>query len=58
MCARLGLGVVPSDAFTVTGPPSEAVRVGLGGPVTRSQVERGLAFMAHALERPPEIVAS
>jgi DNA-binding transcriptional MocR family regulator len=53
-----GLGVVPSDAFTVDGTPAEAVRVGLGGPVTRSQVERGLAFMGHALESPPEAVAS
>jgi hypothetical protein len=32
--------------------------VGLGGSVMRSQVEQGLIFMAHALERPSEIVAS
>jgi DNA-binding transcriptional MocR family regulator len=53
-----GLGVVTSDAFTAAGAPSEAVRVGLGGPVTRAQVERGLEFMAHALESPPEAVAT
>ncbi len=53
-----GLGVVPSDAFTAAGAPEEAVRVGLGGPVTRAQVERGLEFMAHALESPPEAVAT
>ena len=53
-----GLGVVPSDAFTAGGAPPEAVRVGLGGPVTRSQIDRGLEFMAHALERPPESVAT
>jgi DNA-binding transcriptional MocR family regulator len=39
-----GLGVVPSDAFAANGAPPEAVRVGLGGPITRTQVERGLAF--------------
>ena len=53
-----GLGVVPSDAFSVCGPPIEAVRVGLGGPVTRSQVERGLDFMAHALGHVPETIAT
>jgi DNA-binding transcriptional MocR family regulator len=47
---QTGLGVIASDVFTVSGAPPEAVRVGLGGPVTRSQIERGLAFMAHALE--------
>ena len=47
-----GLGVVPSDAFTTAGAPAEAVRVGLGGPVTRSQVERGLEFMAHRAREP------
>src|SRR3984885_5627048 len=34
------LGVVPSDAFAANGAPPEAVRVGLGGPITRTQVER------------------
>ena len=46
----IGLGVIPSDVCTAAGPPPEAVRVGLGGPVTRSQIERGLAFIAHALD--------
>ncbi len=53
-----GIGVVASDAFTAEGSPPEAVRVGLGGPVTRTQVERGLEFMAHALERQPESFAT
>ena len=53
-----GLGVVPSDAFAANGAPPEAVRVGLGGPITRSQVERGLAFLSHLLERQPESVAT
>ena len=53
-----GLGIVPSDAFTASGAPPEAVRVGLGGPLTRTQVERGLAFIAHAMERAPDSFAS
>lgn len=53
-----GIGVVASDAFTAEGAPPEAVRVGLGGPVTRTQVERGLEFMAHALERQPKSFAT
>ncbi|MBS7541533.1 PLP-dependent aminotransferase family protein [Ancylobacter oerskovii] len=53
-----GIGVVASDAFTVAGPPPEAVRVGLGGPVSRAQLERGLEFMAHTLEVSPEMAAS
>jgi DNA-binding transcriptional MocR family regulator len=53
----MGLGVVASDAFTAVEAPQEAVRVGLGGPVTRSQIERGLEFMAHALDGHPDIAA-
>ncbi len=46
----IGLGVIASDVCTAAGAPPEAVRIGLGGPVTRSQIERGLAFIAHALD--------
>jgi DNA-binding transcriptional MocR family regulator len=53
-----GLGVVPSDAFAANGALPKAVRVGLGGPITRTQVERGLAFLSHLLERQPESVAT
>ena len=53
-----GLGVVPSDAFVAGGAPPEAVRVGLGGPVTRSQIERGLELISHLLDTKPEAVAS
>ncbi|MDR6954246.1 DNA-binding transcriptional MocR family regulator [Ancylobacter sp. 3268] len=53
-----GIGVVASDAFTVGGTPPEAVRVGLGGPVSRAQLERGLEFMGHTLEVSPEMAAS
>jgi DNA-binding transcriptional MocR family regulator len=53
-----GLGVMASDAFAVDGTPPEAVRVGLGGPVTRPQLQAALEFMAHALEGPPEMAGS
>lgn len=52
-----GIGLVVSDPFTAAGAPPEAVRIGLGGPVTRAQLEHGLEFMAHALDHPPEIIA-
>jgi DNA-binding transcriptional MocR family regulator len=53
-----GLGVVASDAFTVDGVPPEAVRVCLGGPIARPQLQTALDFMAHALEGPPEMAGS
>jgi DNA-binding transcriptional MocR family regulator len=53
-----GLGVVSSDAFVANGSPPEAVRIGLGGPVTRSQVERGLELIAHTLSSNPEAAVS
>lgn len=53
-----GLGVVASDAFAVDGTPPEAVRVCLGGPMPRSQLQSALEFMAHALEGPPEMAGS
>jgi DNA-binding transcriptional MocR family regulator len=53
-----GIGVVASDAFTVAGPASEAVRVCLGGPASRAQIRSALDFIAHALEQSPEAVSS
>ena len=53
-----GIGVVPSDAFTVDGVAPEAVRVCLGGPTTRPQLKAALEFMGHALEGPPEMAGS
>jgi DNA-binding transcriptional MocR family regulator len=52
-----GLGVIPSDVCTASGAPPEAVRVGLGGPVTRPQIQRGLEFMSHALDAGPDVNA-
>ena len=53
-----GLGVVASDAFTVEGTAPEAVRVCLGGPVSRDALRHALDFMAHALDGSPERAAS
>lgn len=49
-----GIGVVPSDAFAADGAPGEAVRIGLGGPVSRAQLRTALDYMAHALANPPD----
>ncbi|HVY17192.1 MAG TPA: PLP-dependent aminotransferase family protein [Rhodopila sp.] len=48
-----GIGVTASDAFTVTGPPPEAVRVCLGGPAGWDQLREALEFMAHSLAESP-----
>lgn len=53
-----GIGVVPSDVFTADGAPIEAVRVCIGGPSTRAEISRGLEFIGHALEEPPELASS
>ncbi|MAU94376.1 MAG: GntR family transcriptional regulator [Fulvimarina sp.] len=44
------VGIMPSDAFTVTGPPEEAVRVCLGGQITRDRLRAELMVMASALQ--------
>ena len=46
-----GIGVVASDAFTVGGEPTEAVRVCLGGPTTREQVSSALDSIARNVSR-------
>ena len=53
-----GIGVVASDVFVTDGPPPEAVRVCLGGPVTRPDLERALEYMAHALTESPALASS
>ena len=50
--------MVVSDAFaTVAGPP-EAVRVGLGGPASRAQIERALVAIADALDGAPVMTSA
>ncbi len=48
--AGSGLGIIPSDAFTVSGEPGESVRVCLGGELTRDGLREGLNLLANALE--------
>ena len=52
-----GIGIVASDAFAAKGPAPEAARICLGGPIGRKALGDALAFMAHALERAPEVNA-
>lgn len=47
--AGRGIGLMPSDAFTVTGQPGEYLRVGLGGALSRDRLRDGLLFMANTL---------
>jgi DNA-binding transcriptional MocR family regulator len=49
-----GIGVVTSDAFTVSGTPQETIRVCLGGPISRTALRNALEYMAHALAETPE----
>ncbi|WP_209428308.1 PLP-dependent aminotransferase family protein [Pararhodobacter sp. SW119] len=52
LMGRMGgrhIGIMPSDAFTVLGPPDEHVRVGLGGSITRDELRRAMLFMANSL---------
>lgn len=45
-----GIGLVPSDPFTVGGNPSEHIRVCLGGRITRDELKTALQLLAHTLE--------
>jgi DNA-binding transcriptional MocR family regulator len=47
-----GIGVVVSDAFSLTAPPPEAVRIGLGA-VPREDLEASLEAIADCLKRAP-----
>ena len=56
--ASSGLGVVASDAFGTQDSLPEAVRICLGGPAPRSQVQTALQFVAHALAESPARASS
>lgn len=43
------IGIVPSDAFTIEGPPDEHVRICLGGSIPRDALQSGLQFLSHIL---------
>lgn len=53
-----GIGIVPSDAFTVMGDPPEAVRLCLGGPTKLPEIRTALEFMAHALAESPALASN
>ena len=52
-----GIGIVPSDAFTVSGNAPEAVRLCLGGPTKLPEIRSALAFVAHALTESPALAS-
>jgi DNA-binding transcriptional MocR family regulator len=47
-----GVGVVASAAFSTDGNPPDAVRVCLGGPMTRDECEHALHLIAETIEHP------
>ena len=53
-----GVGVVVADAFTVTGPAPEAVRVCLGGIATRAECRHSLEVIEDALEQLPAVTST
>ncbi|GAB2187411.1 aminotransferase-like domain-containing protein [Roseibium sp. LAB1] len=48
------IGVVESDAFTITGKAQEAVRLCLGGPHNRAQIDSALRVISEALASTPD----
>ncbi|SEN89592.1 DNA-binding transcriptional regulator, MocR family, contains an aminotransferase domain [Palleronia pelagia] len=44
-----GLGLMPSDAFTVSGEPSESLRVCLGGQISRTELRDTLGLLAYLI---------
>ena len=51
--AGTGVGIMPADAFTVTGEPSESLRVCLGGQITRTELRDALGLLAYVTSRQP-----
>ncbi len=47
--AGTGIGLMPSDAFTVTGEPAESIRVCLGGPIGRTQLRDALGMLSYVI---------
>jgi DNA-binding transcriptional MocR family regulator len=43
------IGITPSDAFTIQGPPDEHVRICLGGSISREALHSGLLFLSQAM---------
>ncbi|SFE62802.1 aminotransferase-like domain-containing protein [Roseivivax sediminis] len=49
---RRPLGLMPSDTFTVEGPPAERLRVCLGGPIGREALRENLRHLVNACGAP------
>jgi DNA-binding transcriptional MocR family regulator len=47
-----GVGVVASAAFSTDADPPDAVRICLGGPISREECERGLKLVAETISHP------
>lgn len=43
------IGLMPADAFTVSGEPGERLRICLGGAISRDELQAGLLFLANTL---------
>lgn len=50
---NMQIGIVEADAFTVSGRSAEAVRIGLGGPLNRPQLEQALEIIGQTLQGSP-----
>ncbi|MEP6020421.1 MAG: PLP-dependent aminotransferase family protein [Paracoccaceae bacterium] len=48
--AGRGIGIVPSDAFVVSGQAHEQLRICLGGPISRDHLREQLEFLGHTLD--------
>ncbi|WP_019953926.1 aminotransferase-like domain-containing protein [Yoonia vestfoldensis] len=47
--AGTGLGIMPSDAFTVSCEPTESIRVCLGGQIQRTQLRDAIGLLAYIM---------
>jgi DNA-binding transcriptional MocR family regulator len=47
-----GIGAVSSAAFSTDGNPPDAIRICLGGPGDRDEIEESLQIVAHTLDNP------
>lgn len=50
---NLPIGITEADAFTVSGTPSEHVRIGLGGPADQTQLAHALEALSQTLDASP-----
>ena len=51
--AGTGVGIMPADAFTVSGTPSECLRVCLGGQISRTELRDSLGLLSYITSQQP-----